>query len=318
VPDPGEGAWRVHEGRSGVGRWVQHSELRHLLQVSDAVTRHHLTEASFWSILQAMVIPTEKHPTAGTPEALWAPLVTAVSATNYSLTASVLTQLVTLMRAMSPSLPGKKEFLLPLDAAGQPVVLPANTLVALQTALKHTPSLRQWLSLVTHNATKTVLIARTLCHRIGLRHGTVQLILDHPTRPDYTFLQIRDFHKADAPGEFDMPCAGHTVACDTAEVALQKELTEEIGLTGDDLEEIRCVGRYEHRETTTRTDFINVELRTVYRARLRSQSMAKLHFADGEVAALTMITRDALHELVSRHRDRVASGLLGTLPWYGE
>jgi 8-oxo-dGTP pyrophosphatase MutT (NUDIX family) len=265
-----------------------------------------------------MATPTQKHPTAGTPEALWTPLVIAVSATDYSLTAGVLTQLITLMRATSPSLPGKKEFLLPLDAAGQPVVLPANAIAALQTALKDTPSLLQWLSLVTQNATKTVLIARTLCHRIGLRHGTVQLILDHATCPDYTFLQIRGFHKADAPGEFDMPCAGHTVACDTAEISLLKELTEEIGLTGDDLEEIRCVGRYEHRETTTRTDFINVEIRTVYRARLRSQSMAKLHFADGEVAALTMITRDALHELVSRHPDRVASGLLGTLPWYGE
>jgi len=228
----------------------------------------------------------------------------------------VLTQVITLMRAKSPSLPGKKEFLLPLDASGQPVVLPACTTATLQTALKDTPRLHQWLSPVTHNATNTVLIARTLCHRVGLRHGTVQLILDHPTRPDYTFLQIRGFHKADAPGEFDMPCAGHTVACDTAEAALQKELTEEIGLTGDDLEEIHCVGRYEHRETTTRTDFINVELRTVYRARLKSQSMAKLHFADGEVAALTMITRNALHELVSRHPDRVASGLHGTLPWY--
>ena len=260
--------------------------------------------------------PSQKHPTIDTSEASWQRLVAAVGATNYTLTRSVLTQVITLMRAKSPSLPGKKEFLLPLDASGQPVVLPACTTATLQTALKDTPRLHQWLSPVTHNATNTVLIARTLCHRVGLRHGTVQLILDHPTRPDYTFLQIRGFHKAAAPGEFDMPCAGHTVACDTAEAALQKELTEEIGLTGDDLEEIHCVGRYEHRETTTRTDFINVELPTVYRARLKSQSMAKLHFADGEVAALTMITRNALHELGSRHPDRVASGLHGTLPWY--
>ncbi|MCJ7737794.1 MAG: NUDIX domain-containing protein, partial [Anaerolineae bacterium] len=138
---------------------------------------------------------------------------------------------------------------------GHPVALPPEAPAAVRDALKDTHSLRKWLSPVDNNGITTVLVARSLCHRIGLRHGTVQLILDHPTRPDYTFLQIRGFHKTDAPGEFDMPCAGHTVACDTAEAALQRELTEEIGLTGEDMEEIRCVGRYEHREATTRTDY---------------------------------------------------------------
>ena len=263
-----------------------------------------------------MTEATQEHPMIDTPEALWEPLIAAVGATKYTVTASVLTQLITSMRVMSPSLPGKREFLLPLDATGQPVALPADSLVLLQTALEDTHSLRRWLRPVTYHSKDTVLIARTLCHRIGVRHGTVELILDHPVRPDYTFLQIRGFHKADAPGEFDSPCAGHAVGCDTIEASLQKELIEEIGLTETDLTELRCVGRYEQREATSRTDFINVEYRTVFRARLKSQSMAELHFADGEVAALTIITRDALHELVSRHPDRVASGLRGTLPWY--
>ena len=250
--------------------------------------------------------------------AQWQSLVAATTTADCTLTTPLLAELVRALAATPASLPGKAELILPLDATGRPYALPPEAPAAVGDALQDTPSLRKWLSPVENNGITTVLVARSLCHRIGLRHGTIQLILDHPTRPDYTFLQIRSFHKVDAPGEFDMPCAGHTVAYDTAEASLQKELTEEIGLTGDDLEGLRCVGRYEHRETTTRADFVNVELRTVYRARLKSQSMAKLHFADGEVAALTMITRDALHELVSRHPDRVASGLHGTLPWYGE
>jgi len=246
----------------------------------------------------------------------WRSLVEATAATDYTLTAPLLAELTRTLATMPADLPGKAEFILPLDAAGQPAASPPEAVAALCHALRDTPRLHQWLSIVDHGGHTSILVVRPLCHRIGLRHGTIQIILDHPTRPDYTLIQVRGYDKADAPGAFDMPCAGHVVGCDTDEVTLKKELAEELGLTCEDLEGIRDVGRYQHHEATSRDDFINVELRTVYRAQLRSCSLDRIHFADSEVAALAIYSLKALNKLIARFPDRIASGLRGSLPWY--
>jgi isopentenyldiphosphate isomerase len=256
----------------------------------------------------------------------WVALVQRVAAADHTLTPEVVRDLVTWSSsATSPASSAEPEFLLPLDARGDPIPLPATVVdggwEGAASGVEHDTWLRPTATVTPAGAcVETLLVARWLPHRLGLRHRTVQLILDHPSEPSMTFIQVRGLDKAEAPGAFDMPCAGHVVGLDSAFLTLGKELGEELGLALEDLDALRPVGTYEYAgpedEPVRRGGFHNVECRTVYRARLRTGALARVRFADDEVAALAMVPRTLLSDLAVRFPDRVASGLRGTLPWY--
>jgi len=245
----------------------------------------------------------------------WLAVADTITAADHVLTEAVLEKLIDLVRHLSRP-PRAGEFLAPLGSDGDPVAVSGVCRAGICHAIGRDPGLGRWFSPAQHKGVDTVLVARSLCHRVGIRHRTVQLILDHPTQPDYTLIQIRSLDKVDSPGTFDLPCAGHVVGTSAVDTALRKELNEELGLTEVDLAALAYVGEYEYRDTTSRADFMNVELRSVYRARLRAERLRSIRFADGEVAALAVFSLDTLHDLVSRAPERVASGLLGALPWY--
>ena len=261
----------------------------------------------------------------------WAALVARVAAADYTLTPEIVRGLLALLSATAapqgaPQRDAPSEALLPVDAGGNPASLPVGVLGDVRRLVRAYPDgAGVWLRPATVTtdaglAVETLLVARWLHHRIGLRHRTVQLILDHPTQPAMTFVQVRGLQKAEAPGAFDMPCAGHVVGLDTPAATLAKELSEELGLDVDDLVDLRPVGVYPYPAPgfvpDPCADFHNVEARTVYRARLKVGALDGVHFADHEVAALAVIARSVLPELVAWHPDRIASGLRGTLPWY--
>jgi len=218
------------------------------------------------------------------------------------------------------------EFLLPLDAGGVAMPLSPPLVGALDSAVPHVPEGQNWLSHANLQGQPVLLAARWLCHRIGLRHQTAQLILDHPTNPALTLIQVRGLDKEEAPGAFDLPCAGHVVGLDTPLQALARELREELGLTFDALVDLSQVARYESRdlpdwpvssqEPDRPAGFMNVELRTVYRARLRAEALVQVHFADQEAGALAIMGLATLEAWIARRPERIASGLRGAIALY--
>lgn len=244
-------------------------------------------------------------------------LARQTAANDHTLTDEPVEQILHLIRGPDPGTPPRLEFLLPLNSEGEATILSPATVARVATSLS-TGLLEHWLRLERRGQEDLLLVARWLCHRIGLRHRTVQLILDHPTDPDTTLVQVRGFDKVDAPGAFDMPCAGHVIGTETVEASLAKELREELGLAIADLADLQQTAHYEYRDLDQRPDFLNVEYRAVYRARLRPGALDRIRFADGEVAGLVLMPVAAVQELVVRSPERVASGLLGALRWYSQ
>ena len=96
--------------------------------------------------------------------------------------------------------------------------------------------------------------------------------------------------------------------------AVYKELAEELGLGPDDIEEMACLGSYNYPEVEA--EILDFEHRIVFRGRLAPGGLARVHFADSEVAAIAVFAVPELVTLVEHFPERVASGLTGSLPLY--
>ena len=167
-----------------------------------------------------------------------------------------------------------------------------------------------------HTGAPVLLAARWLCHLIGLRHGTVEIFIDPPGEAGQTYVQVRGMDKFEAPGAFDIPCAGHISGTDGYEESLRKELGEELNLRLEDLDGLCMVERYNSFGEEHGDGPINNEHRVLYQARLKPDAAARIRFVDGEVAGLSIFSVPELRELVKRYPDRVASGLSDALGYY--
>lgn len=219
----------------------------------------------------------------------------------------------------------KEEFLLVVDENGSPPA-PVKAVVErfTRTAEAH-PAFRRWFRPVTleegpWQGAQTLAAARWLCHLIGLRHATVEIFIDPPHLPGHTLAQVRGMDKFEAPGAFDIPCAGHIDGVDSAEKSLEKELLEELNLNLSQLADLRLLGRYNSYsdDNAARQDArkINNEHRVLFRARLKPEAAAQIRFSDGEVAGLTVFAVGELRTLVRQYPERVASGLRDAIGFY--
>ena len=93
----------------------------------------------------------------------------------------------------------KPEFLLCVDSAGSPVYSTEEIIEDLRETAGRHPSLGLWFqeATVEEGERPVLLVARWLCHLAGFRHRSVHLFIDHPTRGDYTLVQVRS---VDPPG----------------------------------------------------------------------------------------------------------------------
>jgi isopentenyldiphosphate isomerase len=211
---------------------------------------------------------------------------------------------------------GRDEFFLPVDGCGEPVYPDAGTLAEARELLARYPEAAHWWRLA-DGSPSALLVARWLCHLTGIRHRTVQLFIDHPTLPGLTLVQVRSLDKIEAPGTFDMPVAGHVTGTESVEAALAHELAEELGLALEDLQDLHSIGAYEGISPPIEGRvWRNREWRVVYRSRLKPDALARIRFADGEVAAIALFTVEELRALVRAYPERVASGLTGSLHLY--
>lgn len=168
-------------------------------------------------------------------------------------------------------------------------------------------------------------------HLLGLRHGSVHVVLTTPQ--NWVLLQRRSWDKDDSPGALDIAITGHMGLTEPEEAAW-REMAEEIGLIrGAEGEQHEIVGNcltlvdtYEvtiQRNAAHNPPFIDAERRWVYTATLTAEGLAQMHFADGEVTALLLVGTQELQRLNARCKDReyvteheidLASGLIETLP----
>ena len=239
----------------------------------------------------------------------------AVARADYTLSAEAYSALADLFLAALaepealPSLApeyARPELLLNVDAGGAPAPFPAEAPTGYRALLAAHPSFGEWL---VPNTGTGVLLPRWLCHLSGLRHRTVQLYIDHPALAGHTLVQVRSFSKVQYPGCFDLPVAGHVVGPDAPAAALGKELAEELGLASDDIEGLQCLGAHANGAPEARGNICDCELSILYRCRLRPGGLARIHFADGEAAAICVFSLPELERMLTQCPERVASGL---------
>jgi isopentenyldiphosphate isomerase len=216
----------------------------------------------------------------------------------------------------------RDEFLLVVDEQGQPSGTGEKLLEGCQKTTAAQTGFAKWLRIdKTYTSAggeqPVLLAARWLCHLAGLRHGTVEIFIDPPHLEGHTLVQVRGLDKFEAPGAFDIPCAGHISGVDSAEMSLRKELEEELNLAlDDDLSDFHPLERYNSYTIRLTDGPLNNEYRVLYRARLKAESAGRIRFSDGEVAGLAVFAISELRELVRRYPERVASGLGDAMQYY--
>ncbi|MCP4646094.1 MAG: NUDIX domain-containing protein [bacterium] len=220
------------------------------------------------------------------------------------------------LTALAPDL-NLEEFVLNLTDSGLPV-RGDDAVRAEYTALcEERPEFASWFREEPGLDGTTLLVARWLAHLVGFRHYAVHIFLDHPTLDDHTFVQLRSFDKCGYPGCFDSPVGGHIKGLQSMDDAVRAEVEEELGLDVDaDTHGLVQFASCEHVDPDTRPEFRDVEYRLLFAGRLREGALTRCRFPDGEVAALCQFALHELDTLVSRHPDRVASGLLGSYDLY--
>ncbi|MCX6905033.1 MAG: hypothetical protein NTW03_16445 [Verrucomicrobia bacterium] len=161
---------------------------------------------------------------------------------------------------------------------------------------------------------------RWICHTLGLRHRCAHILViwPSPAASDMLVLQVRDWSKDDSPGELDISVGGHdknTVATCADEAAFI-EMLEELGISPGDLESkrLKYVGGYRFYEERPKKGFYNAEWRDVFIARLKSRAIDKVHFPDGEVAALVLVPIKQAKRLLEQTKVPMASALRRSLP----
>ncbi len=208
----------------------------------------------------------------------------------------------------------KVEFFLNVNPKGEAAVLEDALLQDFEQMRAHYPTYSHWFQRAEFpDGRPTLLIARWLCHLVGLRHQAVHLFIDHPRLLDHTLIQMRSLNKAESPGRFDLPAAGHVTGLETVEAALQKELREELDVDVHALLDLTRLGSYLH---TARMEAYNVEYRVVFYSRLSAEDWLRLSAGADEVAAIVSLPAAKLHEFIARRPEQVASGLVGSFPFY--
>ncbi len=211
----------------------------------------------------------------------------------------------------------REEFLLVVDQDGKESGTSPGSLRTYRESVSRMPVFAKWLNeACLPGGEHALLAARWLCHLIGLRHRTVEIFIDPPHLVGHTLVQVRGMGKFEAPGAFDIPCAGHISGVDPVEESLRKELMEELNLSLEVLSDFRLLGQYNSYTRSRGGGALNNEYRYLYRARLRTSAAQQIRFTDGEVAGLAVFSVPELRALIDRFPDRIASGLSDAMVYY--
>jgi isopentenyldiphosphate isomerase len=173
-----------------------------------------------------------------------------------------------------------------------------------------------WFQVDANSNGPTLLIARWLCHLVGLRHQAVHLFIEHPVLQDYMLIQTRSSKKFESPNCLDIPAAGHVSGLASIRETLFTELHEELNLDQTDITEPIEVNRYHYITPASHWKIQNTEFRIIYRCYIKESGFLKIKFIDDEVAAINILPVQEVKELLKKSPDKIASGLMQSFPKY--
>ncbi len=168
-----------------------------------------------------------------------------------------------------------------------------------------------------------LLAPRWFAHLTGLRHRGVDVLFTTPQ--GLLLLQVRAHNKPEWPERWDTTVGGHLKAGQNWESGVLAEIQEEIGLAPGDrhrwLAETRLIpvgGPFElYGRYAGAPPFRNRQVNQLYAGTLTAWGLTHLHFADGELGGILLVTPEEAHRLIQRGDDRIAPGLLGVFPkWW--
>ena len=214
---------------------------------------------------------------------------------------------------------GSGEYLHNVDSRGTEVLTPVGMVEDFRWTIKDYPNFALWFKeLSTPKQSNpqevTLLPARWLCHTAGFRHLSVNLFLEPQGDSDHMLVQVRGTKKAESPGLFDLPVAGHIGAEQTVREAVFLEAKEELGLVEADLINLTLIDSYEYTGSDIESGIWNVEFRWVFLACLSTRKIAQIRPVSDEVAAIALFSSSQIELMVDTFPDRVASGLLASMP----
>jgi len=158
---------------------------------------------------------------------------------------------------------------------------------------------------------------RWLCHLIGLRHGTVHVVLWDANNEPRMIFQVRSKIKKDFPGYLELSVTGHGGTEKDWTAAAYKEMNEEIGIRSEDLREelIFVAPNFQAYDDDDR-NFHDRECARIYTQRLRPSGIASLRLNKDEVEKLLFVGRDSVTGIYNKWK--IAPGLKASLPIYLE
>ena len=208
----------------------------------------------------------------------------------------------------------KDEFLAVVDIMGNVIEAPSTILHDFRHSSSQHPELKEWFHEHALEGEKnTLLVARWLCHAVGIRHGTSHLILTMEDDEDQIVVQLRSMKKAEAPGCFDLPVAGHVDGLQSYDETIRKEAEEELGLNFKKLSHIEYLRGYEQTSQSKDGRIWNAEYHRVYRAQLSRGQLAEIKPDPEEVAGIMVLSQIELKGMMKTNPERFASGIMGTL-----
>jgi isopentenyl-diphosphate delta-isomerase type 1 len=140
----------------------------------------------------------------------------------------------------------------------------------------------------------------------GLRHRVVRIMVENDQGE--ILLQHRSPTKDTFPNCWDNSAAGHVDAGEDYLPAAYRELQEELGISGVQLQEI---GRYESDETWQGHRL--KRFTRVYRLRYND---TPANLEEGTIDGVRWMTTDEIKKLVTEHPDEVADGLRQVIERY--
>ena len=176
------------------------------------------------------------------------------------------------------------------------------------------------LLLVGSGGEPTELVApRWLAHLFGLRHKCAHVVLqwESPCFGRMFVLEVRSWNNGNRAGHLDV-VGGHVAQGEsrTSETTAYREMEEELGILQGDLvgESLRPRGGYLTYEERGEDSFFNAEWCDVYLGQLKSDSLGKIRFTDGEVVGIYLCPVHLARDLLSQRLIPIASALERSLP----